>query len=277
MQIILRILLLALIAFPLAAAGDETVTIGSEKLTIPIPAGFVRFDGTSPQFDEAMQKMVPPTNRMLLMLSTAEAQSKIKAGLPFDLNRYYVLQTFRQTEHTKVSFTDFESLRDGMKKQISAGTALSEAQEHTQNALNKAQLKDLKIGEMKALGVFDETAQSLDFGLIAQTQSGTAAPEPVITAASVALVKGKVTYFYVYSNYHGDTDVAWARAAVKAWRESTLAANADGLLGGNDSLPGSNADSTGSKVLKGAIVGGVVGLLVALVRKKKTVPPPPPV
>ncbi len=267
-------LLLAILALPLALFADEKVTIGNESLTIPLPEGFTRLDGANKEFDAGMLKLVPSTNRMLLTVALPGDVAKAKASQEFELNRYAMLQTFREGESMKLTLKQFEQIAETMEKQFSEGGLLSDAEAKTNQQLKNADLPDIKVGQMRMIGKMEKTDRSLDLGMLTKLQVGTEGPQTLVTGMSTVVVKGKVLYMYVYSSYKGKADADWTRSTVKTWREAVLAANPGGTEKG-----GVDWGSMGGKVLVGAIVGGLAGLVATFFRKRKanSAPPPPPI
>ncbi len=223
------ILIALLLSFllPFATFADETVTIGQTAIQVPLPAGFARFDGVNADVDKLMNSLVPPTNRMLLIVATPDDVKAAKAGTPGNMKRYMLVQTFKDGEAQTVTVKQFAEVLTALETQFAtkdkgAGNLESEVN----NLLKGAKLPtDLKIGETSMLGVFEKNERAIDIGMLSKVQIGQEAPSPLAAAASIMLVHGKVSYLYVYSEYHDTEDVAWARRTVKAWREAILAAN----------------------------------------------------
>src|SRR5688572_31030975 len=98
---------LSILLAPMAVLAAENVSIGSERLSIPLPAGFARLDGVNPDVDSVMQGMVSPSHRPLLMATAPELVKAAKEGNPQDMPRYLSMQTLRATESQTGTLKDF--------------------------------------------------------------------------------------------------------------------------------------------------------------------------
>jgi hypothetical protein len=262
MPIAFRCLLFALCALllvPLAASANETAKIGDETLSVPLPQGFVRYDGLNAAIDQVMQRFVPPSNRSLMVIATPLDAERAKANQPKDLNRFMSVQTARALENQKATLRDFESASAELEKQFvpggqGAATVQSEANKLTKNANLGV---DLKLGETRMLGVYEKTKQSMDMGLIMKAQVANGPVKTVVAAMSLVDVKGKFLFLYVYSDYHGQADADWTRTMAKSWREAIIAANPGEIPTG-----GFDWNSVLGKAVIGGIIGGMIGLLM---------------
>ena len=259
------LLLLSLLLLPLAVRANEAIKVGDETIAIPLPTGFVRFDGLNPQVDQLMQSMIPPTNRSLLVGATAQDAALAKAKTPGNLSRFMNIQTMVKVEGEKISLSEFETVRGELEKQFAAsGTGPEGFQSEVNKRIADAKLPiALKLGETRMLGVYEKSDRSIDMGMMMNTQVGTQAPETMVAAASCVDVRGKVLFLYVYADYHNQADVDWTRTTVKSWRESILATNPGGTPAG-----GFDWNSIMGKAVIGACIGGGIGLLSMLFKKK---------
>ncbi len=262
----LRLLLAfcSLLLLPLAVSANEAVKVGNEALSIPLPQGFVRYDGINAAIDQVMQRFVAPSNRSLMVIASPLDAERAKAGQPKDLIRFMSLQTARAVENETATLRDFETLSAEVEKQFSPGgegaaTLQKEASKITQNANLGL---DLKLGETRMLGIYEKTKQSVDMGLLMKTQVGNGPVETMVAAASFLDVKGKVIFLYVYSDYHAQADADWTQAVVKSWRQSIIAANPGEIPAG-----GFNWNSVLGKAVIGGIIGGVAGLLMKMFKR----------
>ncbi len=221
---------LSFIVMPLVVLGDETVKVGNISLKVPMPEGFARLDGVNKESDELLLKFVPPSNRLLLVATSPANVASIKKGKFVDLKRYMMLQSFRAGEGQNVSLKDFAAVRGGVEKQFGAeGKGMKEIERDTNAQLKKAKLPvDIKMGETQMLGVFDKGERSIDMAMLTSSQVGEEKAEPLVVAASIVLVGGKVCYLYVYATYNTQEDIDWARNTVKLWRLSVFEANPAG-------------------------------------------------
>ena len=186
----------------------------------------MRYDGLNERIDEVMGQMVPKTNRLLLMFATPKDAALAKKGKPEDLERYMMIQTFRQGENVKVTAKDFAQILKGLDAQMSSSAESGQLASEVNEQLKKTKdAKDLKLGETVILGTFHKTESSVDMGMLTKVQVGKDEPKSMAGAFSISLLRGKVVYIYVYSGYYAPEDIAWTRKTVKDWREAIVAAN----------------------------------------------------
>jgi len=249
---------------PLQLSANETVSIGNQSLSIPLPAPFVRVDGLSKLVDQAMASMLPPSNRSLMMIATPADAARIKAGTPGDMPRFMSVQTLREAESQTISLREFKEISEELEKQFSAGgSGMQTAQSQINQQLKNNNLGvDLKLGETRSLGIYEKSPQAFQFGLMMKAQIGGGAPETIVASASVLNVKGKILYLYVYADFHSQADTDWSRTTLKAWTDSILAANPGEVPAG-----GFDWNSVFGKGLIGALVGGFVALLVKFFKR----------
>jgi hypothetical protein len=267
-----RAFLLTILLAPMAALANETVSIGSETLSIPLPPGFARLDGVNPDVDALMKSIVTPKNRLLLLAAPPELVKMAKEGNPQDMARYFGMQTYRDLESKTGTLKDFENASAQLEKEFSVGSAtLAKAQSEANAQFKKSELTaGMQVGQIRPLGVFDKTDRSIDFGMLTVNQMAGEKPFTIVAGASAMLVRGKLVYLYAYSDFNGEADTAWVRSSVKSWRESILAANPGGTPEG-----GFDFGKIGRTAAIGGIIGGIVAIMAARKKKQNQVPPPP--
>ena len=223
---ILRAIACCAVLSPLALFGAEEAKIGDATIKVPAPSGFVRYDGLNERIDEVMGQMVPKTNRLLLMFATPKDAALAKKGKPQNLERYMMIQTFRQGEKIKLAAKDFAALLKGAEAQVNSSVESGEIASSVNEQLKKSKdAKDLKVGENVMLGTFHKSESSIDMGMLMKTQMGNDEPTSMAAAFSIVLLHGKILYVYVYSSYYAAEDIAWTRKTVKDWREAIVALN----------------------------------------------------
>jgi len=225
-----RRLISALIGFgflPLVLCGQEITKIGDVTLKIPPPAGFARLDGANKEMDIFLRQLVPPQKRFLMAMAMPREVAKVKDGNPPDVSRSMTVQTPRMTEDQKLSAEQFADLRKSVETQFKAGDKLGAGIEAQVNEIfEKAKVPGgVKIGKMVMLGMDEKTERSFNTATLMDAKSEGEEAQPVVSALSVLLIRGKLVYLYVSATAKGADDVAWARKTAKAWGEAVLAAN----------------------------------------------------
>ena len=69
--------------------------MGSRKIEVPPPAGFVRSDGISKEFDTALKNFFPPGNRLLACFKTPEDNAALREGRAAPNKHTFNLQVVR--------------------------------------------------------------------------------------------------------------------------------------------------------------------------------------
>ena len=219
-------LLLGALFLPLTLFGAETATIGAVSLKVPLPEGFARFDGANKDVDKLLVQMVPPINRLLMVMAPPDDVAAAKQGALRDLNRYMMLQTFRQTEKMTITTKEFAEVLKGVDQQLGSDKAIAKQEEEINAQLKRTNdVKNLKVGETAMLGIYQRSDEFVDMGMMLKAQVAGNEPKPIVSAISIAMIRGKVVYIYVYSAYKTPEDITWTRKTVKEWRESITAAN----------------------------------------------------
>lgn len=229
----------ALLASPLAFGVDEraTVTLGTTPVQLPVLPGFAGPSATPAPLRDLMSRAMPPSNRFLAVMPTQDFVDRRAAGEMVPMSRYLLVQTVRSHEQNGISRADFERLKTSIRQQDE--TLLRKAREAAQASLDSAskdlgKLNDepslaLRMGEAKALGVFDETPDSISFADIqsntATDSSGTRTLKQA-AATSIVLLGDKTVGVSVYSVYQSPADVDWVKQQAIAWRKQYLSINA---------------------------------------------------
>jgi len=260
------ILLPCLVLFLSFTAGaQEEFTIGDVKLNIPSPAGFVRIDGKNKEWDGVMAKFVPATNRFLCTYGTEKDLADLQGGKFPDSPQSFQLQTFKQSEKMTVSIKDFEQAKTEIRN-LNIGKAMKK---EAQNMLNKAssdlqkqtgQKIDLKVGETRQLGIFEETDTSIAFAAVMNLGTGAGGDEAknitMYMGGCTVVVKGKLLFMYSYADSTQADAEEWVKKSVIDWKNAVLEAN-----------PGGTPKGPYDKILKGALIGAGIGLGIALLNK----------
>lgn len=210
-----------------AQALAVEVKIGEVAIEIPLPGGFERADGVSPALDEKWLGLAPLSNRLLATFAMSSDLKFLKQAKPKTFRRYMIAQTLKESENTEITAAEFETIILALAKQFEDdGSSLAQSTEAVNEEWASRAIK-AKAGDAQSLGILHRSKRSIDFGIMQKSQVGEAAATTMISANSMVLVRGKVVYLYVYSEFESPEDIVWARKTLKAWRESVLANNLD--------------------------------------------------
>lgn len=221
-----------------ARAADEpyTANVGLTLLKLPLPEGYVEPTRSVPQFRQLGERMTPPTNRLLAIFVSKADEAAARTGVPPSMQRYFMVQTFRQSEQGSITLTEFEPVKAMLRQQYQQ--MLDQSGALVQGQLDKAAREmgrdagidnlTMKVGEMKGLEVIDE--RELSISLLALTKYAVQAGErteeiPMAMTITTGITKGKVVYFYAYARYSGAADLQWLRTVTRQWVQQAAEAN----------------------------------------------------
>lgn len=219
-----------------AEAPLYAANVGGINLSLPTPPEFTEPSALAPDVRHLGETLTPTGNRILaIFVSNNDAQLAI-AGKEMEMIRYFMVQTLRQTENNTVSKGDFEKIKTILKTQQQRllANAKKEATPVLNNAIKKLSQDEndptlsLKVGEVLPLEVLQEENDSLTLVTLAKcavTKRGVITEMPMLGASTTLLSKGKLVYFYAFSQYRSKDDKEWARKATMNWIKQFRAAN----------------------------------------------------
>lgn len=274
--LISRCLLSVLLSLPVLAAETDPaaavdLVIGGRKIIVPPPAGFVRCDGVSPDWDRAVESVQPPANKLLANFGTPEDHAAIRDGEVAAYTRSFNVQVSRALESVEVNEKTFDNIRKDNRKELDNLKASIEAEIEKVVREGGKQISDdlgvdlqLSVGDLAMLGIFEDTPTSLGFTMAMTTSVQT--PEGLdesrdVVAAMLVPVNGRLLFLYSNSGYSSEADRLSTEASVKSWRDAVVAAN--------PRIKGSSRKGIGHSAMVGAIAGGIVALLAGIYRRFK--------
>lgn len=228
MKLLAAAFLLALACIGTAHADDATAYVGATRVALPVPAGFVEPSIVAPGFRTMGEQMTARTNRLLaLFVAEDDLRAAAERRAP-EMRRYFMVQTLRAAEGQRIGAADFGEAKKLLREQYQQMlTALRPA---IQGQIDQASQRlgaqvgidgfGLKLGELRALEVFDEQPQSIS--LLAMSLLSVAAGDrtlevPVAMGTTTLVVKDKLLYFFAYARYESDADLEWLRQATREW------------------------------------------------------------
>jgi hypothetical protein len=278
--------ILALAALNTALAAPQT--FGDRTLEIPAPEGYVEVTPRIPKYTELAATFLPASNRLVEMYALPDQLDMLSRGEGTEINPYYQLQTLRSVDGRILTQQEFSEASGIIEKSLieAFGTLDEDAAKLTQqgNEAVRAQTGtdvDIKLSGTKYLGAYRREPWGLFFSMSAEVASAGEAPKRQIASGAVALVNQQIVYLYAYINKDDAAARRWAEQAVSAWADQVRAANGESATteSAAEPAPSAASDSTSSvesassgggfdwsRVWRGALVGGLIGLAVALVR-----------
>lgn len=216
-----------------AYAAADSVTVGSNTLSLPSPEGFDQLALDEPLSEEIREVVITPSNRMLAHYVAAP-------DLEVDFTPIVHAQTPRGTEAIVYSIEQFKEITSTLTGLL--GTLSDELP---------------KNGESSSLGIHDQGAHHISFASLQRSLPEDPEAEGTLTytAASMNNVAGSAVNLYCSVPAEPESNRAWAREQVAKWQQAVLTSNPQPLAEPKKQSP----------LPRGAIVGGVTGLLGALV------------
>jgi hypothetical protein len=232
--LLLAALLVSAVATPAKAAEAIRTAIGDTNVAIPMPRGFNDAQSKARPFFDFYLK-VAPAPPLAVFISAADTK-RLRLGLEPRLGRYFLVASSVQFKGRSVTQSEFLEIRAYMRSQFQAVTdqVRPDVQSLLDSTAEKVNQADpgvsvaIRGGEDKVLEVFDERDTSigiLSVGMLTATVAGVPHETPMASGCTVALVKGKLVYFYAYSEYRSSSDLEWVRAQSKQWVSRLTRAN----------------------------------------------------
>ena len=209
-----------------------SVTIGdSTVVTLPVPAGFVDVQKAPLEIRENFTTMVPPTNRYLAGFVLPENAVRPADDNFKPLERYMIVQTFRQAENVQVSPADFKDVKDqiaGSMDKILAEKK-DEINERLKKLAEQGQTEQVELAEPMMLGTFLQQDDAISSAMVMKVRApagqGGVSERVIACGMSIIRVKQKIVYLYVYGHYTDEAALTWVKDTSKKWVADTLAAN----------------------------------------------------
>ena len=235
-QLLLARILAAGYAFTPTSKAQDSISqlaIAEKKITLPQVKGLVQVD--LPPLMEMAKNMTYSANRLLGMYVEDDDYKALISGNSTDLRRYALVQTLRSLEQSELSAEGFLQISTKMKEQYAKSIKISqtildqETKRVSQKIAEQTDDKsfDMKVGEIKVDQILEfKNAILILAKTIIQVQSeGAMHHVPMQVGMGTARVNGKLVYFYSYSRFESEKDVAWVRDINEQWFAAIDAAN----------------------------------------------------
>lgn len=272
--------LFVILTFSTANAQENNfqVNIGDTQIQVQAPDGFYEATQTFPGAAYLAQTITPPTNRLLAMLLSKDDITNLQNNQNPEMKSYVLIQTLKAWEGLTISQKMFEEGKRQIKDQ--QHTMMQNAQKEVDKFIDNASKKmsedtgtkiDIKIGEQKPLGIFFESDDALGFNSLSYVQSTTEEgtfDDVIALSATLARVKGKIIYVYVYKAYKHHEDVDWIN---KISQEIVQNIINDNLVSKEEetSYEDKAPDFDMNELLKRVGIGAFIGLIIGLFFKSK--------
>jgi len=261
----------------LFGATDTIVHIGRLEVTLPAPDGFAP---VVPEMKTVNQLLDATTFKDNERLAHFIPETDVKAAMANDLPemaRSFSVQTPKKTLERTVTKSDFAQLTSNLLKQNS--DIIKKIEKDIPNLVKETDAKlkaaDLDL-ELQNLSLVPLPAHQQDERVLAYsmflTIQNSGGPIQIACTANILHIKARLLYVYAYAS---PMELSWTRDVSKRWVAAILAANPTppGLAKLEEHGPSlfrMPENTILRNALIGALVGGVGGLIRAMVRRKKS-------
>lgn len=234
MKILVLVFLVLNIGISHLFSGDTkqiNISVGYQKLNIKSPDKFHEVSNVYPEYKKIGEIFTPPQNLFLGMFVSETDLGYIMKGKPKELSRCMILSTLKELKHQFMSYSKFESSKEGMKKKIL--TSLDEIVKKSNASLTEKEEKILidygkdfkiQIGEVKPLGILFESKNALTIAYLIKVKANKK-DSVVVVASSMVLIKSAYLMTFIYSDFNSQKDIDWVGKESKKWIESIQSSN----------------------------------------------------
>ena len=221
MKKLLLILLisLGLIGSTYADSRNFDFKINNTKINVRTPDGFYDSSSTYPEYLGQLQAMYPESHTVLAALTP-------KTNLDtLEFSRYMIFTTLKRLPKEKISQKPFNGLRDDIREQ--QFTLINEWRDKADQTLIDGSYRlsnrygiEFKIlmNETTPFGVFFDNKKVSSFSSIMSGEksvNGINENFVQVIATSIVLLKKKIIFVYIYSDYDSEKDITWIEGKTK--------------------------------------------------------------
>ena len=263
--------LLLTLGFP---CGGVEVEVGGSKIQLPAPKGFTEVSTLHPPSRQLAETLTPPSNRLLTIYMEQADIDAVNNGQSASWSRYMMVQTDRQSEGFTISAPDFAQVREVLTSQ--QGMLLENVKSQVNGYFESIETggdpkSKIQVGNLLPLGVFtDENRRHASESLAKYSLTDQTRDEGYLVsgATNVLHVGNRIVFAYVYATYESEDDRQWVRQVSGQWSAEILAGNPDSphLVALAQRI---DWGRVGDKALIGAIIGGVIGVIITIRRRRK--------
>lgn len=215
--------------------GSVESSIGHTKILIPAPLGFGDSSERAPQFGKFMEAATHPAKKFLAGFISESDLESAKSGRGLSLDRYFVIESLRQSETLTSTAKEFEQTKALIKGNYKKWVPLSKAtldrlaQSASAATTDESGVKvSVHLNDALPVGMFGETKNSIGIttlGKYSRSGDGEKQELTMVVSITTALIKGKYVYLQACSVFNSSDDVEWTRQAITEWLRSILSSN----------------------------------------------------
>jgi hypothetical protein len=199
-----------------------TVQVGSQKIILPYPKGFIDPTLSLPKLKKEAEQFTSDEFELLSLLISREDEQRIIADPNANLRNHIMVQTYRNSKLSIMSKQDFIGLKNSYRQ--SSLKLYSKTKDKVNKLLKDKGVEEIHIAELLGLGVLDESPNHITLGLMSEMKNGSQNIVVLVINASV-FIKGKVIVLNIYSPYDDKIDLINAKQFAKDWIQIILQHN----------------------------------------------------
>ncbi|MCK6606177.1 MAG: hypothetical protein L6Q59_14875 [Ignavibacteriaceae bacterium] len=175
---------------------------------------------------ELLEVCVPTSNRLVCAFLTGSDMSKIEAGQEPDMKTYAFIEVLRSGEYYDCSQSDFSEVLSGFETEsgIINATTFGEVQNEIDRRTAALDAEGIQIGYTKDLGAFYKKNNAFAFGFLMSVETS-GIKTVVVCGATIALVKKRLIFIYLYKAYEGNESINWIGNTMEKWTDKILLSN----------------------------------------------------
>lgn len=214
-----------------APAKVVEVSVGSAKVRLPVPAGFMKVEEDIKEVKDGLKLGVPPDNKLLARFIVPNSlRPEAKDGST--VYRYIMVQTFRRAPDRAMTAGEFAKMKAGLAKSIEQ--RLSKAKDETNKLLKEMTAgpdgsRTIAIGDMVMLGTFLTQDNAIGYTSVTYCRIADGRGEqkdvPMASTNTIARINGRIVFLYVCSTYVDEESVKWTQNTSSGWLTEIAKAN----------------------------------------------------
>ena len=162
--------ILLLTIWSVICAAGESIVIGGTEILIPRPAELHEISEISKEMWKLGERLIPNINRLIaFFVEEADLGRAMNGEIPL-LQRYVLVQTYRETEQSSISAAEFRSIADTVESQQQAlldelSSSIEIAASHIEGQLSELLEDDISVGlgRPKYLGTIFNKKRCIQF------------------------------------------------------------------------------------------------------------------
>ena len=210
-------------------AGAFATKLGNLQITLPLPIGFVDPSSAPADMVDLLSRNFGPKQRFMALLIPKDYLDKRAAGDPAaEMSRYFIVHTFRGFEDSGMSRAGFEANKASIRHE--GAQQMKSAEERSASTVDRMSKEvgtrtgdpafSTKVGASAAVGVFDETPNSIawaSIGPVPVTSSQGTKQTSLVRVVALVLVHDRPVNLLGYAAYNSPSDLVWIEQQTRDW------------------------------------------------------------